>query len=1088
MSAVALRCRTHFSLASGIAKPDVLCNALAEAGYVGAGICDAGTMMGVPQFVRGCADRGLKALIGCDIDVRFERGAGRVTTFAKSPEGYAALCQLVSHLTEGGIENSEFIGHCGELAVVLGFADGPMSVLGDAELAAFCGPLDDCFLEVDRTQPDASLEARVLAASEALGIPAVAGDPVFMLHARQADAVRARCAVQEGVTLDQLPATMAGVPDGRELVAVDDLKSRYRDLPEVLENACALAMKCTSDIPGKEAKLPDLGHAGEPIDRLRRALNKRVAARGATEDRYQQRLETELAVIQETGFADYFLMVSDYTDFARESGIPVGPGRGSAAGSLVAYVLGITDIDPLEHDLLFERFLTAQRVAPPDVDTDFDIERRSEVFTYIAEKYPDGHVAYISTVGTFAARAAIQDACRVMGFPATQGLALSGMVPDTLGITITKALAEGGALKRAYAQDPDVQTMIGIATAIEGSARQIGTHPAGIIVSPVPITDLAPVRHVRGQDLPSVAYDMSDVESIGLVKFDLLGLKTLTVIQAALDRIPPSQRPNFDEDPPDDADTYAMIASGETEFIFQLESAGMTALLKKVRPAELADLIVTNALYRPGPIDSGMLDAFVRRRSGDEPVSVPDPCLEPILAPTYGVVVYQEQVMQVAQVMADYTLAQADELRRAMGKKKASEMERHRALFIEGAERNGIKSTVAGDVFELCAAFAKYGFNKSHAAAYSTLAYRTAYLKRHHPKAFLSALLEVEGDKKKVPAIVACARRMGVEVLPPSVKQVERPGVLAIPLGSINGVSKDQAHEIAHAASGADSIGEMVAKLTPSTARGRTLTALADAGALDAYPGERSAKHKFFAESGGAIHAAIEAQAVGQAGLFGDGASIDINLPECAPWSHSERLRRERESVNCYVSGHPCDYAPPSEHGGTLTISDIVEATQSGAKVRGRLTALLTGVRKFRGGAGGPLLFVGLSQPGGELDGVVRGTGIDVDLQVDSVYDFEIEAEHHEDHGVRLSVLGGQALTMPDKVLEIAWPEGREDDATLKRSVMACIRACRGDTFVSVRYVVSGPVILPQQYRCETEPLREALSNKGISSNVLQIQ
>src|SRR5207342_2456286 len=634
-------------------------------------------------------------------------------------------------------------------------------------------------------------------------------------------------------------------------------------------------------------------------------------------DAYHARLETELDVIIKMGFAGYFLIVADFINWAKDHGIPVGPGRGSGAGSLVAWALGITDLDPIPYDLLFERFLNPERVSMPDFDIDFCMDRRDEVIDYVARKYGRDKVSQIITYGTMAAKAVVRDTGRVLGYPYGFVDGIAKLIPMTLGVSLDDALGESDAARRdsnlasselisRYRAEDDVRDLIDLARKLEDLTRNAGKHAGGVVIAPTPLTDFSPLfaEHVgKGETARSIVtqFDKDDVEAIGLVKFDFLGLRTLTIIDWAVKAINAKRRERGESPleildlPLDDGPTYALLSKGLTTAVFQFESRGMKDYIRKLEPSQFEDLIALAALYRPGPLNSGMVDDFINRRHGRAEVIYPHPLLEPILKPTYGVIVYQEQVMQIAQVLAGYSLGGADLLRRAMGKKKPEEMAKERFKFEDGAEANGIAARTASSIFDLMEKFAEYGFNKSHSAAYALVAYQTAWLKAHHPAEFMAATLSSDMDNTdKVVNFLEDARAIGLKVLPPDVNasgymfEALDAKTIRYGLGAVKGVGRGACEAIVDARRSGGEYRDLLdfcQRVDSTRLNKRVLEALVTSGALDRLGNNRASLMLQLPEAMRASEQLAREREAGQASLFGGAApgaapAMHIELPE----------------------------------------------------------------------------------------------------------------------------------------------------------------------------------------------------------------
>ncbi|HFB98721.1 MAG TPA: DNA polymerase III subunit alpha, partial [Bryobacterales bacterium] len=648
------------------------------------------------------------------------------------------------------------------------------------EYAALFGE-GNFFLEVQEAglEEQSLVREALLDWGRRLGIGVVATNDCHYLAPEDAAVQDVLMCLQTGTTLED-PERMRLGGDGFWFCPSEEMARRFAQCPgEVLSLSVEIAERCDVELPMGRVRLPEWPDAESVLrERAREGLIRRLRVRAYRDEghkrvvwrSYRRRLDEELGIIVAMGFAGYFLIVSDFVGWAKAQGIPVGPGRGSAAGSLVAYALGITDVDPIPYGLLFERFLNPERVSLPDIDVDFCPEHRGRVLEYVAQRYGKANVAQITTVGRLVGRGAVRDVGRVMGLPLRFVDEVAREIPEEPGTTVAKALERNPALRESAERDPAVRRLLDLARRLEGVGRHASIHAAGVVIGTESLDGWVPLY--VGKDGETVThYDMAELEALGFVKFDFLGLRTLTVIARA-ERYVRERVPGFSVEaaPLDDPEVYAMLSRGETGGVFQLESRGMRDLLRRLQPERFEDLIAVNALYRPGPLNAGLVDRYVERRHGREPVEYPLPQLEPILRETYGVLIYQEQVMRLAQEVAGYSLGEADLLRRAMGKKKPEEMAAHRERFVSGAVERGVEPEVAESLFDQMAGFAEYGFNKSHAAAYALLAYRTAYLRKHHPQAFFAALLSAEcGDADKVAGYVEDARRMGVRVLPPDV-------------------------------------------------------------------------------------------------------------------------------------------------------------------------------------------------------------------------------------------------------------------------------------------------------------------------------
>ncbi|MBW8369213.1 MAG: DNA polymerase III subunit alpha, partial [Arenimonas sp.] len=739
-----------------------------------------------------------------------------------------------------------------------------------------------------------------------------------------------------------------------------------------------------------------------------RGLSDRLAkfemADGHDEPAYRQRLDIELGVILTMGFPGYFLIVADFINWSKRNDIPVGPGRGSGAGSLVAWSLGITDLDPIRYDLLFERFLNPERVSMPDFDIDFCMDRRDEVIDYVGRKYGRDKVSQIITYGTMAAKAAVRDCGRVLGYPYGFVDSVAKLIPLTLGVTLEDALGLSEAAKKnsdlasaeltqRYRDEDDVRDLIDLARSLEDLTRNAGKHAGGVVIAPTPLTDFSPLfaEHVaKGETAKSVVtqFDKDDVEAVGLVKFDFLGLRTLTIIDWAVKAI--NVRRKAADVPPleilalplDDPDTYALLSKGQTTAVFQFESRGMKEYIRKLQPQVFEDLIALAALYRPGPLGAGMVDDFIDRRHGRAQVSYPHPLLEPILKPTYGVIVYQEQVMQIAQVLAGYSLGGAHLLRRAMGKKKPEEMAKERVKFESGAAAQGIHADVASPIFDLMEKFADYGFNKSHSAAYALIAYQTAWLKTHHPAEFMAATMSSDMDNTdKVVTFLEESREIGVSVLPPDVNASDYMFVandrktVRYGLGAVKGVGRGACESIVEARVSGGPFRDLLdfcRRVDSAKLNRRVLEAMVHAGALDALGSNRASLMLQLPEVIKATDQLARERAAGQVSLFGgagDVPEIHLELPEAPDWPLETKLLGERETLGHYLSGHPLDpWRGELQSLVGVTLADLDSLWSAKKDRRGEaavvLAGIVTGVRR----RGDSMAFARIEDGRGQLE------------------------------------------------------------------------------------------------------------------------
>ncbi|MHB1240328.1 MAG: DNA polymerase III subunit alpha [Gammaproteobacteria bacterium] len=1001
---VHLHLHTEYSLADGLVRVPELVQAVRARGMPAVAVTDLGNLFAAVKFYRAALAAGIKPVLGVEawIEERaMGRGPSRLVLLCQNEVGYRNLTRLVTRSYREGqhrgipvIARAWLEGACAGLIALSGGRDGDVGqALRGADrdqagqrLRYWAGLFPGRFyLELTRTGRDGEEEYLHGAVELALaqGIPVVATNDVRFLSRDDFEAHEARVCIHDGRVLND-PRRPRLYSDQQYLCSPQEMAERFADLPEALANSVEIARRCNLQLRLGENYLPQfpvpggLGTDEHLCNEARAGLAERLqrmppcapdADPEARRRAYEARLQLELEVIIGMGFPGYFLIVADFIRWAKANGIPVGPGRGSGAGSLVAYVLGITDLDPIQHDLLFERFLNPERVSMPDFDVDFCMDGRDRVIEYVAERYGRDQVAQIITYGSMNARAVVRDVGRVLGHPYGFVDRIAKLIPFELGMTLDKALEQEEELRKLRETDDEVNGLIELARSLEGLARNAGKHAGGVVIAPSALTDFTALYCEPGGGSAVTQFDKDDVEAIGLVKFDFLGLRTLTIIDRAVVTINRQHRergePPLDIGalPMDDRDSYELLKACKTTAVFQLESRGMKDLIKRLRPDGFDDLVALVALYRPGPLQSGMVDDFIARKHGKARVEYPHPDVAPILKPTYGVILYQEQVMQIAQVLAGYTLGGADLLRRAMGKKKAEEMARQRSVFVEGARARGVEEGIATRIFDLMEKFAGYGFNKSHSAAYALISYQTAWLKAHHPAAFMAAVLSSDMDNTdKVVALIEECRLLDLEVLPPDINASDYPFTvdgerrILYGLGAIKGVG---AAAIETMRSERDAGGafldlfDLCRRIDLRKANRRVLEALIRSGALDSLGSNRAS---LMAQLPAALQAAEQHSrddAAGQNDLFGAGvheprAPVSVAAPE---WEDDERLAGEKETLGLYLTGHPITrYWPELAQVVTARIADLAAegegvALAGGGRARLReQTAVLAGL------------------------------------------------------------------------------------------------------------------------------------------------
>ncbi len=936
---VHLHLHSEMSLLDGMSRISEIPGRIRELGMDACALTDHGVLYGAVDFDKVCRDEGVRPILGVEAYMAprglGDKEAGRddrsyhMLLLAETDEGWKNLVRLMSIASLDGfyhrprIDKEILARHSRGLYGSSGCLQGEIpSLLRQGQVEAARGAMaqyveifgrDHFLVEIwDHDLPEQGPVVRqLLALAKEFSVRVVATQDAHYLRREDAAAHDVLLAIQTGKSIDD-PARLRYPNDEFYVKSPAEMAQRFREVPEALKNTLAVRDACAVTLQRGKTLLPQFEvPGGEDVDRyLGRLCRERLGGRyPAAGPEVQARLDYELSVIEKMGYSSYFLIVSDFVDFARGQGIAVGPGRGSAAGSLVAYTLGITDVDPLRYSLLFERFLNPERVTMPDMDIDFDYQRRHEVIEYVRRRYGDDHVAQIITFGTMAARAAIRDVGRALSWPYADVDRLAKLVPAELGITLDRALASDE-LGAVYRSDPKAKELLDFARQLEGAPRHASVHAAGVVIAPEPVDHLVPLQRMADGSIVT-QFPMTTLEELGLLKMDFLGLRTLTVVGEArrLAAEEGATVPALSALPPEDPKTFAMLQAADTWGVFQLESAGMQDMLRELRPSHVEDIIAAVSLYRPGPMEN--IPLFVEsKQSGAVQYLHPD--LEPILRDTYGVMVYQEQVMQVAARMAGYSLGEADLLRRAMAKKKSELLEAERERFVAGVERQGYTRELGSELFELIMRFANYGFNRAHGAAYGLLAYETAYLKAHHPTAYVAALLSSVADNTdKVAEYLEDARRRGLRVLGPDVQRAGvgfgvEGGAIRFGLLAIKGLGEATAEEIvrARAEGPYKDLGDLARRLGPKVNR-RVLEALVQSGAADDLGPTRQS---LFAGVDEALALSHEPHGPrDQLDLFTALEPQQLHLPDLPEWTLSELLRRERETLGCYVSGHPLE-------------------------------------------------------------------------------------------------------------------------------------------------------------------------------------
>ncbi|WP_033576034.1 DNA polymerase III subunit alpha [Dickeya chrysanthemi] len=957
-----LRVHSDYSMIDGLAKIGPLVKKAAALGMPALAITDFTNLCGLVKFYGGAHSAGIKPIIGADFYLQSEElgdELAHLTVLAMNNEGYQNLTLLISRAYQRGygadgptIDRAWLVEHQAGLLLLSGGRHGDIGkflLRGNQALVEQCVAFyqqhfpQRFYLELTRTgRPDEEsyLHAAVTLAT-AHGLPVVATNEVCFISQDDFDAHEIRVAIHDGFTLDD-PKRPRNYSPQQYMRSEEEMCELFADIPEALINTVEVAKRCNVTIRLGEYFLPqfptgDMSTEDYLVMCAKKGLEERLAFLFPDEDvraqrrpEYDERLDIELGVINQMGFPGYFLIVMEFIQWSKDNDVPVGPGRGSGAGSLVAYALKITDLDPLEFDLLFERFLNPERVSMPDFDVDFCMEKRDLVIEHVADMYGRDAVSQIITFGTMAAKAVIRDVGRVLGHPYGFVDRISKLVPPDPGMTLEKAFAAEPQLGEIYEADEEVKALIDMARKLEGVTRNAGKHAGGVVISPTKITDFAPLYCDPEGHHPVTQFDKSDVEYAGLVKFDFLGLRTLTIINWALEMINARREKQGLEPvdiaaiPLDDKNSFDMLQRSETTAVFQLESRGMKDLIKRLKPDCFEDMIALVALFRPGPLQSGMVDNFIDRKHGREAISYPDiqwqhETLKPVLEPTYGIILYQEQVMQIAQVLAGYTLGGADMLRRAMGKKKPEEMAKQRSVFKEGAERMGVDGELSMKIFDLVEKFAGYGFNKSHSAAYALVSYQTLWLKAHYPAEFMAAVMTADMDNTdKIVGLVDECWRMGLKILPPDINSglyhfhVNDDGEIVYGIGAIKGVGEGPIEAIIEARNNGGyfrDLFDLCARTDIKKLNRRVLEKLIMSGAFDRLGPHRAALMNSLADAMKSADQHAKAEAIGQADMFGVLAEtpeqVEQSYSTVPPWPEQVVLDGERETLGLYLTGHP---------------------------------------------------------------------------------------------------------------------------------------------------------------------------------------
>jgi len=1020
-----LHLHTQYSLLDGAIRHDDLFSLAREYKMSALAMTDHGNMFGAIEFYEKAQHYGIKPIIGCEVYVapesRFDKGRDSGTTEAsfhlillvKNIKGYKNLCRLVTsaylegfyyrprvdkELLRAHNEGLIALSSClhGEVPYLLNSGNKEKALKVAEEYKAIFDN-NRFFLELqDNKLPEQKrVNEGLLEISKRLNIPVVATNDCHYLRREEAKAHDMLLCIQTGKTVNTADR-LKFKTDEFYFKSPQEMEASFSAYPEAVRNTIEIAERCNLELKLKEYHLPvfpapdgeDIGtffenQARHGLEKRLRRMNEKGEDAEGQRWHYYERLEKELKVIKAMGFSGYFLIVGDFINFAKKRNIPVGPGRGSAAGSLVAYALGITNLDPIKHNLLFERFLNPDRISLPDIDIDFCIEGRDDVIKYVSQKYGKDNVSQIITFGQMKAKAVIRDVGRVMDIPYAEVDKIAKLIPNILDITIDGAVKQEPRLKELIDKDAKVKELIGVAKTLEGLPRHASTHAAGVVISNKPLIEYMPLYKGPKEDVITTQYDMKAVEKIGLVKFDFLGLKTLTVIDKTLKLVKEKRGVELDIENLnlDDADTYRLLSSGNTDGIFQLEKSGAKELLRKLKPETFEDIMSVVALNRPGPLQSGMIEDFIKRKQGKAPIKYELPQLKDILANTYGVIVYQEQVMEIAKVLADFSPGDADVLRKAMGKKLPEEMIIQREKFIDGAKKNKIDQKKTEKIFDLMAKFAGYGFNKSHSAVYALIAYQTAYLKAHYPVEFMAALLTSEmGDTDKVIKYISECRDMGIKILPPDINESRmdftviddkiRFGLAAVK--NVGEAAIDVILKTREEEGQFTSIIDFCTRVDLRKVNRRVIESLIKCGAFDSMGVKRAQMMASLDKIMDISQALQRDRDNGQISIFhamgsnGAGAVAAIELPQIEEWHEGQLLSYEKEAIGFYITGHPLEKYMKELKYLTNTDTNDIKEKQDEAEVS--IAGIVTVVREINTKKGDRMAFATLEDLNGSLE------------------------------------------------------------------------------------------------------------------------
>ena len=1007
-----LRISSEFSISQGLLTINQIVDCAQKNNIPSVALTDKSNMFAMVKFFNKCEAAGIKPISGSSIRVIFDGddSSHDLLCLAKNNDGHRNLMQVISSAHNNYNYQSPIINFDDlktfkdDIVVISGGKDSHIYELSkqnkleeienkiDDFLMVF---KDDFFIEVQKTNRPDEIDyfSNILPLSSKKGVPLIATNDVLFAKKDDYEIHETKVCINTGKTLND-PNREKPFSDEQYFKSSDEMQKLFNGFDELIDNTNEVAKKCNVSLHTKGYFLPEYPVPKEhdfdsflvdlSTKRLSSLIDKFEKAKQTT---YLQRLEYELNQIKKMGFSSYFLIVYDFIQWSKDNDVPVGPGRGSGAGSLVAYSLGITTLDPIDHGLLFERFLNPERISMPDFDIDFCMEKRDSVIDYVSKKYGADAVSQIATFGTMAARAVVRDVARAMGKPYALGDRISKMIPFAPGMTLDRAKEEQPVFAQAAKNDAEVREVVDLAYKLEGIARNVGKHAGGVVIAPGSLSDFCPIYNDRQSSSVMTQYDKDDVEKIGLVKFDFLGLRTLTVIDKALKSININLKNKLDLDniPMDDQKVFDLLSSGKTMAVFQLESTGMRDLIKKLKPTKFEEITALLALYRPGPLNSGMHTTFVDRKHGKSPVTYPHELLEPVLSETYGVIVYQEQVMESARVLAGYSMGEADILRRVMGKKKIEEMEEQREIFVKGCEKNSIPEKKANKIFELIEQFAEYGFNKSHSAAYAVISYQTAFLKTYYPEHFMAAVLSTElGNTDKIHALIQECKRMGIKVLKPNILTsnkmflVNNNSDIEYGLGAIKGVADAFIQHVCQVrkSNKFNDLWDFSKKVDIKLGGKKSLEALSQSGAFDSIAPSRSVAVSCIEDmlKDGSNNSSKQTAMSGD--LF---SSLNESFDPYEKYKNitdiglSELLSLEKKSLGYYLSGHPVNAIEKKINKlRSKTISKLDHDTKKAS-----IVCLVNSVRQIKDKKGKPLTFINFDDGTGVMDGVVPSEVLD---------------------------------------------------------------------------------------------------------------